>query len=213
VWPVDSEQIPPAGPYDPEAAYRLGCRILSSRTPEDREHAERFFELAAAGSGPEILWRVARTYMDVFDGLAASWQHRAVAAQSDPDGIQVDPGTLPIVTEHGYPLHQIWEIAIRCDDQISAAAALAASVNRLFRITDDGRELSDVEWDASESDGVDFYSPNNVTVDQAVPRARLNCKDDIMPLMARAAIRIVLEELRAAGVQQATLFTSGGPEA
>lgn len=53
-----------------------------------------------------------------------------------------------------------------------------------------------------------WYTPNGVFVDETVPPLIwLDCKDGVFPLMARAVLETVIEELRAAGITRAELST------
>jgi len=175
----------------------------------DDDGAADLFEQAARAGVPGVLGRVAEAYGEMFDGRAADWMSRAVAAMSVPGGITVHPGTLRIIAQHGFPEQQVWSVTVRSSDEDRRAvvAALEAAVPRLMRITHDGRELTDGDMDAALASGVDFYSPNHAVVDAAGLRVWLDCKDAVLPAMALAVIRIVTDELATAGVRQAGLCT------
>jgi hypothetical protein len=183
-----------------EAAYALGCRILAGPW-EDRHHAEQAFELAA-GAGPEMWWRIADAYVLAFDGRADSWHRRAVASASTPGGIEVDPDTLHIVSTDGYLAGQYWVIRVRADDPNRVTAALKAVVPRLMATDENGREYA-----GDDEFPDDVYTPNYAAVDADAPVVWIDCKDQIMPLMSRAMVRIVIEELRAAGVARALIHS------
>ncbi|MFJ4091845.1 hypothetical protein ACIPYS_09705 [Kitasatospora sp. NPDC089913] len=181
---------------------------------EGRDDVQELFDRAAAGAGPEMLWRITDAFVGAFDGRAAGWMSRAIESSEVAEGIRVHPGTLQIVVDHGYPVHQCWDIEVRssAEDRPAVVAALNAAEPRLIRLTDDGRELSATEWEVALERGVDFYSPNYAAVEpDPVPRIRLDCKDAVMPLMSRAVIRVLLEELASAGVRQAVLSTDPRP--
>ncbi|NEC85312.1 hypothetical protein [Streptomyces sp. SID12501] len=139
---------------------------------------------------------------------SAFWMSRAVVSESEPDGITVDPGVLPIHGggEGGDMFQQHWEIAVESTDPARAVAALSAAEHRLGCVLEDGRELPQEEALDLMAD-TDLYSPNYVAVDDTVPRVFMDCKGGMYPHMARTALRIVAEELRKAGIRQAHLYT------
>lgn len=157
-----------------------------------------------------MLWRVAEACLATDE--SAFWMRRAVVSESEPGGITVDPGTLPILGGgdggDGDAFQQHWEIAVESNDPARAVAALTAAEHRLGCVLEDGRELSTEE---AEDDDTDLYSPNYVAVDDTVPRVWMDCKGGMFPHMARTALRIVADELRKAGVRQAHLFTRPAP--
>ncbi|MER5890220.1 hypothetical protein ABT160_40875 [Streptomyces sp. NPDC001941] len=128
----------------------------------DDDGAAELFEQAARVGTPRVLGKIAEAYGEVFDGRAADWMSRAVAAVSVPGGITVHPGTLRIIAQHGFPEQQVWSVTVRAseEDRAAAVTALEAAVPRLMRITDDGRELTVGGMEAALDSGVDFYSPN-----------------------------------------------------
>ncbi|MFD8080419.1 hypothetical protein ACFV4F_01795 [Kitasatospora sp. NPDC059722] len=186
-----------------EAAFASGRAALGGG---DGGEVERCFELAVRLGGPVYLWRAAGAFNDAFDGRAADWQRRAVASLSVPDGIVVDPDTLPIVVSQGYPVDQVWRLAVRHGDGPRTLAALTAARERLYRVTEDGRELGEAEF-REFCQAPDCYTPNGVTLRPDSLELSLNCKDAVMPLMAAAVLRVVVEELTAHGVGTAGLFT------
>jgi hypothetical protein len=194
---------------DPEAALQLGCRILETCELEDRRHAEVCFEFAR-NADPTTTWRAAEAYVALGDHRAARWMAEAAASLSDPEGIVVEPLTLPIgfveYDQDRYVLdHQDWRIAVQCDDPAHAVAALNVASERVLYVTADGCEQPD--WEALAAEYGRSYSPNYAAVDEDVPLIWLDCKSGIMPAMARTVIEIVIEELRAAGITRATLRT------
>jgi hypothetical protein len=201
---MDFDAFRHAVEHDPEVAFRLGCQILAMPDHASRSHADRAFELAVAQSGPDMLWRVVDAYVVAFDPRAETWHSRAVAAESDPDGIAVDPGTLGIHTADGVPHHQNWEICVRSDEPARAVTALEAAIPRLMCTLEDGREVSADELMAQRGD---TYSPNYAAVDESVPLVWMDCKGEIIPPMARTMIRIVVNELRSAGFERALLYS------
>jgi len=151
-----------------------------------------------------MLWRVAQACLET--DQSAYWMRRAVVTESEPGGITVDPGVLPMLGGDGEAFTQHWKIAVKSDDPAHAVEALNAAELRLPHVLENGRELSeeDADYDTAE---YDFYSPNYVAVDVTVPCVWMDCKGGMFPHMARTALRIVADELRKAGVRQARLFT------
>ncbi|MDI1462948.1 hypothetical protein QEZ54_18380 [Catellatospora sp. KI3] len=199
---------------DAGAAYRIGCHHANQEDWELRPQAEAWFVRAAQLGGPDAAWWIAHAYAYAFDGRSRQWLRRAVGTESDPDGIAVDHGTLAIVLDHGYPTHQRWRVRVRSDDRARAVAALTAACARVMCVAEDGREFGpDEDLPVLDGDGHELYTPNHAAVDDtgAVPELHLDCKDGVMPLLARTVIRIVAQELRAAGLPWALLFTEEIP--
>ncbi|MGW2547471.1 hypothetical protein ACWC5I_43005 [Kitasatospora sp. NPDC001574] len=205
---TDAAATPEAS--DSESIFHLARTALAGG---DHDGAAELFERAARDGAPELLWRITEVYAEAFDARAAVWMSRAVASMSTPDAIVVHPGTLRIMAEHGVPEQQLWSVEVRssADDRPRVVTALEAAVPRLMRITHDGRALTAGEMDAALAAGVSFYSPNYAAVDAAAeaaaPRVWLDCKDAVMPAMARSVIRVLLAELGTAGVRRAELCT------
>lgn len=195
----------PSVDHPAEIAFRRGCQALEAG---DWERARSLFEEAVGGSGPQMLWRVAEACLET--DQSAWWMRRAVVSESEPGGITVDPGTLPILGGNGDMFQQHWEIAVESNDPARAVAALTAAQRRLGRVLEDGRELPPEGADDALAD-TDLYSPNYVAVDDTVPRVWMDCKDGMFPHMARTALRIVADELRKAGIRHAHLFTRPAP--
>ena len=195
----------PSVDHPAEIAFRRGCQALEAG---DWDRARSLFEEAVGGSGPQMLWRVAAACLET--DQSAWWMRRAVVSESEPGGITVDPGTLPILGGNGDMFQQHWEIAVESNDPARAVAALTAAQRRLGRVLEDGRELPPEGADDALAD-TDLYSPNYVAVDDTVPRVWMDCKDGMFPHMARTALRIVADELRRAGIRHAHLFTRPAP--
>ncbi|MQS17436.1 hypothetical protein F7Q99_35955 [Streptomyces kaniharaensis] len=195
-----------APPEDLDPILQLARTALADG---DHDGAAELFEQAARAGTPGVLGKIAEAYAEMFDGRAADWMSRAVAAMSVPGGITVHPGTLRIIAQHGVPEQQVWSVTVRSSDEDRPAVvtALEAAVPRLMRITHDGRELTDGDMDAALASGVDFYSPNYAAVDTSVPKVWLDCKDAVLPAMALAVIRVLADEFDTAGVRQAGLCT------
>lgn len=205
---MDEEEFLAALRRDPRAALELGCRIAALDDVDQRRHAEVAFEIARDGD-PTTVWHAATAYALQIDGRAARWMAEGAASLSDPDGIVVDRQTLPIVIEEydedrWVASYQDWRIAVRCDTPERAVAALHAATHRLLYVTDDGGVAADDTEPGSR------FTPNFVAVDEDGPDAPLvwlDCESVVIPLMARAVIEIVIEELRAAGITRAELST------
>jgi hypothetical protein len=194
---------------DPRAALELGCRIVATADVDERRRAEIPFEIARNGDHTTV-WRAAEAYALVADGGAARWMAEGAASLSDPDGIVVDPLTLPILIQEydvdRWIAHdQDWRIAVACDDPARAVVALQAAQVRCLFVANDGRIVSDY----AELTGPPgpWYTPNGVFVDEDVPLIWLDCKGGVFPLMARTVLEIVIEELRAVGITRAELST------
>ncbi|MFE4831969.1 hypothetical protein [Streptomyces sp. NPDC056672] len=167
----------------------------------DSNGAQALFEEAVREGGPDMLWRVAEECLDIDEG--PGWMSRAVVSESEPGGITMDPNTLRIEMIGGSP-HQKWEIAVESDDHARAVVALTAAADRMWTVFEDGGERTPEE---TEYGLIDLYNPNCVAVEETVPSVWLDCKDGIMPRMARTDLRIVADELRKAGIRQARLYT------
>lgn len=197
---MDTEPVSPSADLPAEVAFRLGCQVLETREQDARE----LFEEAVRGSGPQMLWRVAQACLET--DQSAYWMRQAVVTESEPGGITVDPGVLPILGGNGEAFTQHWKIAVQSDDPAQAIEALNAAELRLPYVLENGRELSEEDADYDTAD-YDFYRPNYTAVDVTVPCVWMDCKGGMFPHMARTALRIVAAELRKAGVRQAHLFT------
>jgi hypothetical protein len=203
---VDTSETLPPSPDDPaEIAFRRGCEALDSR---DLERARSLFGEAVRGSGPQMLWRVAEASLET--DQSADWMRQAVASESEPGGITVDPGTLRILGGNGETFQQHWEIAVESNDPARAVAALSAAQSRLSHVFEDGRERSAEEADDTVTN-TELYNPNYVGVDGTVPSVGMDCKGGMYPHMARTDLRIVADELRKAGIRQAHLYTPVRP--
>jgi hypothetical protein len=207
---VDRDQLTAALRNDPQAALALGCRIVATAGVDERRQADIPFEIARNGDRTTV-WQAAEAYARVADGGAARWMAEGAASLSDPDGIVVDPLTLPIHIEEydedrWIAADQDWRIAVHCDDPARAITALNAAAPRLYRVADDGSVQTDLPAALTGPPGPS-YTPNFVAVDEDIPLIWLDCKGVVFPLMARTVLEIVIEELRAAGITRAELTT------
>ncbi|WP_328459279.1 hypothetical protein [Streptomyces sp. NBC_00448] len=207
---MDRDELLAALGNDPQAALALGCRIVATAGVDERRHADIPFEIARNGDRATV-WHAAEAYARESDGGAARWMAEGAASLSDPDGIVVDHLTLPILImeydEDRWIAHgQDWRIAVRCDDPARAIGALNAAKPRLYLVANDGSVQQDGAAGLTGPPGPE-YTPNYVAVDEDAPLIRLDCKDGVFPLMARTALEIVIEELRAVGITRAELTT------
>lgn len=207
---MDKEEFLAALRNDPQAALALGCRIVATADVDDRRQADVPFEIARNGD-PTTAWYAADAYAQEGDGAAARWMAVAAASLGDPDGIVVDPMTLPIhIDEYDVDrwivTHQDWQIAVRCDDPARAIAALKAAERRLGSVANDGSVQPAGIYGLTGPPGP-WYTPNCVVAEGDVPLIWLDCKDGVFPLMARTILEIIIEELRTAGITRAELST------
>ncbi|WP_066950933.1 hypothetical protein [Streptomyces lushanensis] len=198
----NTESVAPGVDHPAEVAFRGACRAFEALSPDfDPDGSRALFEEAVRLGGPDMLWRVADECLDTEEG--PQWMSRAVVSESVPGGITVDPNTLRIERIDGVP-HQKWEIAVESDDHARAVAALTAAADRMWTVFEDGGERTPEEV---EYGLIDLYNPNFVDVNETVPSVWMDCKDGIMPHMARTDLRIIADELRKAGIRQAHLYT------
>jgi hypothetical protein len=89
---------------------------------------------------------------------------------------------------------------VRGEPDEAVRAALEAAAPRFMRVGDDGVEYEDPEIALDAAD----YTPNYISEPEAHPTGGwgiwLDCKGEPMPLMAGTLLRILVEELRRAGV-------------
>lgn len=208
---MDKEEFLAALRDNPQAALELGCRIVATADVDERRRADVPFEIARDADRATV-WHAAEAYTEVSDGGAARWMAEGAASLSDPDGIVVDPLTLPIFIweydEDRWTLdYQDWRIAVECDDPARAIVALHAARPRLLSVANDGSVQVDIPAALTGPPGP-WYTPNFVGVDEDVPLIWLDCKSGaVLPLMARTVLEIVIEELHAAGITRAQLTT------
>jgi hypothetical protein len=155
-------------------------------------------------------WRISEEHNEHgFATNTRSWMHRAVRFEypDDPDGLTVDPRTFALrFDDTGVRIGQDFSVQVSSADPAAARAALAAAAARFAVVAADGREFAD--GDELVAEDPHLYTPNSVSdpEDHADgPWIYCDCKDGTMPLMARTMLRIVVEELRAAGVTNAQL--------
>jgi hypothetical protein len=202
---------------EPEVAFDLATlhlrrkRLLGSPRRIHMALAEAWFEIAAAAAGsPDMYWRITEEQNENgYATKARAWMRRAIRAEYPPQangGIQVDPSTFAIRLDgDGFLLGQDFSAQVVSADPQRAITALAAASQRFMYVTGDGREST-----PDDPAGGDWrnYTPNYVSDPQEHPDGptiECDCKDGVMPLMARTMIRILVEELRTAGVDHAQI--------
>ena len=89
---------------------------------------------------------------------------------------------------------------VRGEPDEAVRAAVDAATMRLYCVGDDGTEYADADTALDEAD----YNPNFVSDPEAHPSGGwqiwMDCKGEIYPLMAGTQLRILVDELRRAGV-------------
>jgi hypothetical protein len=186
---------------DAEAAFRLAAYGVEH---DQRGAAEGWMALAARFGGSAVLWRLAHLVKDDSSGEpAARWQRRAIAAEWG--GAEADV----VVDENAYRIYSVKPGAYRTQEMgahvqgepdEAVRRALIAASDRLMRVGDDGVEYPDAETALDDGD----YSPNYISQPERHPRGGwqfwMDCKGEVFPLMAATQLRILVAELRSAGV-------------
>ncbi|MCI4066610.1 hypothetical protein MRQ36_30255 [Micromonospora sp. R77] len=172
--------------------------------------------MVEGGVGPrdvDVLWRRSVECVDRLDRAGARLMRRAIELEFPSSvGLRVDPAAFGLVVDaYGYLGHQDFSVQVATAEGVAAAAALSVAATRFLSVGWDGQEyLTDEEGRAAESADTEsrFYTPNFVSAVQPHPDGPwlwLDCKDGAMPLMARTMIRILLQELRRAGVAEGVI--------
>ena len=199
-------------PRDAETAFRLGSYHLLHRGQSHAGFARGWFAVAVELGGVDMMWRVSAEHNEWGDDrLAAWWMRHAIAHEywKHPSGITVDPNVFALIFDDlGTTVGQDFGVRVVAADGGLLEAALDAAARRFALVTADGREIEDHETlERLLDDGGDLdprdYTPNHVMATNAT--IYCDCKDDTMPLMARTMIRILVEELDAAGIVGAEL--------
>ena len=183
---------------DAEAAFRLAGYAFEHG---QSEAADGWMDLAARFGGCEMLWRLADLVKDNSSGeLAARWQRQAIAVEWGGRDVVVEENTCRIFSMRpGSYRTQEFGAHVRGEPTEAVRSALDAAAQRLMRVGDDGIEYPDSE---AALDG--NYSPNYVSDPEEHPdggwRFWMDCKGEVYPLMVAALLRILVEELRGAGV-------------
>lgn len=194
---------------DPQMAYSLGKEAAQRDTLEGDAIAQEWFELAARLGGVDMLWRIVDHYAEhgFFDRLS-EWMWRATEAEWLDDAYVVERGTLCVCPGvDGGAEFQNWLVTVSTQPAEAAAKALVAAAPRMWWVYADGCEpaAQDKTEENAEEHG---YSPNYIGVeadDEGTVRLWLDYKGAIWPRMGRTHLRIVIEELRAAGAAEARI--------
>jgi hypothetical protein len=199
-------------PRDAETAFRLGSYHLLHRGLSHAGFARGWFALAVELGGVDMAWRVCVEHNDWGDDrLAAWWMRYAITHEywNHPSGITVDPTVFALIFDDlGVAVGQDFGVKVVAADGGRLEAALDAVERRFELVTADGRELDDHEaLERLLDDGGDLdprnYTPNAVMATSTT--IHCDCKDAVMPMMARTMIRILVEELDTAGLRGAEL--------
>ncbi|MCZ7438770.1 hypothetical protein O7598_20325 [Micromonospora sp. WMMC241] len=189
---------------DPRAAFALGALHLD-RSGADGE-ARRWFEYATTlDPSADLLWQITREHVDTLAlEPIRTWMRRAITAEWAGCEFTVDPGVFGVYDYHGTGdvTGQAFEVQVSAEPAEAARTALEAAALRFPLVNEIGVECE--EYDD------ELYTPNyvsDVRDDVAGPWLGMDCKDGVMPLMARTDIRIVVEELRRAGATSGRIFS------
>ncbi len=184
---------------DVEAALALGTTFVERRNARAREAAQAWFEYATMlDPSVDLLWRITEICAEA-DHLesARSWMHRAVTTEWAGCTYVVEPTVFPFydVYDDGNVHGQAFAVQVSATPTEAARVALEAASPRFMCVNEKGEET-----DGQRSD--EQYTPNWVSdIGEDVDGVwlSLDCKDDILPRMARTDIRILVEELGNAG--------------
>lgn len=184
---------------DAEAAFRLAAYGFEQG---QGEAAEEWMALAARFGGPAMLWRLADLVKDDSSGQsAARWQRQAIVAEWGGADVMVDENAYRIFSiEPDAYRTQEFGAHVRGEPDEAVRSALVAAARRLMCVGDDGIEYSDEESAVDDAG----YSPNYISDPQEHPGGGwefwMDCKGEVYPLMAATQLRILVDELRRAGV-------------
>jgi len=154
-----------------------------------------------------MLWQIVHYYEDngYFDRLG-EWNRRASAAEWGGCEYTIDPDTLCILPrDEGDPEILDWSVTVAAQPPGAAETALRAAAERMWWVYPDGSE-PDPEDKTEEAAEDHEYSPNFIGLvadAEGAVQIWMDYKGAIWPLMGRAHLRIVVEELRAAGAVSA----------
>lgn len=184
---------------DADAAFRLAAYAYEH---DHSEAADGWMRLAARFGGAAMLWRLADLVKGDSSGEAAArWQRQAIAAEWGAEAVAVDEDTFRIfsMTSDSYRTQEFGAHVCGVPDD-GVRSALNAAVRRLGCVGDDGTEYSDGDEALDCAD----YNPNYVSAPEEHPGGGwqfwMDCQGEVYPLMAATLLRILVEELRRAGV-------------
>jgi hypothetical protein len=185
---------------DAQAAYRIAEFALKRGSAGDRDSSEAWFREAATLGGVPMLWQIADLTKEQSAEIGARWQREAIATEWRDSGVAVDEDTFRLYAFNGGAwTAQDFHVLVRGEPDEAVGEVLEAARVRLYCVGNDGTEYPD-EDAAIEAD----YNPNYVSDPEAHPgggwRIWMDCKSEAYPLMAATQLRILVEELRRAGV-------------
>jgi|SRR5882757_3458379 len=182
-----------------EAAFRLAAYTFEHG---QGEAADGWMALAARFGASAMLWRLADLVKDDSSGqLAARWQRQAIVAGWGGGDVVVDENTCRIfsIKPDSYRTQE-FGARVRGEPDEAVRNALVAAARRLMCVGDDGVEYPDVEAAVDDAG----YSPNYISDPARHPGGGwqfwMDCKGEVYPLMAATQLRILVDELRRAGV-------------
>jgi hypothetical protein len=182
---------------DAEAAFRVAAYGLERGKGEA---AEGWMALAARFGGSAVLWRLADLVDDSSGRQAARWQRQAIVAEWGGEDVVVDENTCQIFTMDTVSYRtQEFGAHVRGEPDEAVRSTLVAAAYRLMCVGGDGVEYPDVD---DPDDAV--YTPNYISDPERHPGGGwqfwMDCKGGVYPLMAATQLRILVDELRGAGV-------------
>jgi hypothetical protein len=209
-----------AGNGDAEACFQVGAYNITRATEAHYAAADRAFERAIQAGGSSWAWLAVDEYMyaDIVDGFGR-WMTRGIELDfplPSAPGITVAPDAFEPVGCGGIT----WagaHLQIATDQAPEVEAALTNAADRLLRVDERGRE-----WPTDESltkafmetppdrDGDSLYSASYVSPPRAHhmgPWITLDTDSQMWGPMARTILRVLIEELIAAGVTKARILS------
>jgi hypothetical protein len=206
---------------DALAAFELGTAHAAQWTEPHHVAAQGWFNHAVRLGGVEFLWQITAFYEDTTGHTpwAAIWMRRAVEAEWADCEYDVSPAAFGLYdsdadSDQYWNTVQAWWVTVTSTPPSAAAQALHAAKERVYWVCGDGSELV-TEQEQEDSDENYLWSPNFIAVnagDDGPAVLSLDRKDSVSPLMARAQIRIIVEELRAAGAVHARISSARAEE-
>ncbi|MCP2321668.1 hypothetical protein HDA40_000175 [Hamadaea flava] len=192
---------------DAEAAYRIAECALTREGMRDANAAEAWLRRAAQLGDVPMQWRLAQLATRHSARVAIERQRAAIEAEwGGVEDVVVDPGSFPLVAVNGdeYFPTQAFRVHVAGEPGEAVTVALANAQLRMFLVGDDGTEYADID-EVLDAD----YSPNYVSDPEPQPDGGwsiwLDCKGEAYPLMAGTLLRILVGELRSAGVTTARI--------
>jgi hypothetical protein len=193
---------------DAEAAFRLAAYGFEHG---QSEAADGWTALAARFGGAAMMWRLADLVKGASSGeQAARWQRQAIAAEWGDEDVVIDENSCRIfsITPGSYRTQE-FGAHVRGEPDEAVRNALAAAAGRLMCVGDDGVEHSDEETALDEAG----YTPNYISDPEEHPGGGwqfwMDCQGEVYPMMAATQLRILVDELRRAGVTSISIRPRG----